>query len=472
MLNKKLKLELALEKALKIVAVLITVTVIISSGSALLTASQTIHSYGVIHSLSWLSIDGQWIVNEQGERMAIRGVGCDYVAYYQKGWIEKFIQDTKNRGYNSMRLSFSIPPWETHHKLYDQDEMDRIIDLCEQNGLYVIITAMHWWASEEVQGWEQPLPNHEQDWIDFWVDVADHYKDNSAILGYEIYNEPLGVGNTPDGKNIVDCYIDAVDAIRQVDDKHIIILYEDSHKMYHSLEEKQGLADRVLFDPSTKIDNVIYSSHHWWGEGLTATADYGEANRQAAGYVEGLKYYSDWLGVPVWAGEFGTYDYGDYSNANWEYVREVIRLCEEVGIAWNYWQMEAFEQYAPEALEHITPTPYTTNYYGQDIPRTTVDDFGLENPKPFNIWNKIVSKSGYVGDLLNHRWGSTWMNLPNGALWIELEGPISVRVRVWDGADQYNFPLKSDEIITIPAGETRTISGSTYTEVYAENDFS
>ncbi|GAI22527.1 unnamed protein product, partial [marine sediment metagenome] len=190
-----------------------------------------------------------------------------------------------------------FPPWETHHKLYDQDEMDRVINLCEENGLYVVLTAMHWWASDEVQGWEQPLPNHEQDWIDFWVGVANHYKDRSAVLAYEIYNEPLGVGLTPDGKGIGACYVDCVNAIRQVDNRHIIILYEDCHILYHSLEEEAGLADRVIFDPSTIPDNVMMAAHHWWSDGQNDPTDYSGAYRHAAIYVEGLKYYSNWLNV-------------------------------------------------------------------------------------------------------------------------------------------------------------------------------
>ena len=421
-------------------------------------------------SLPWLHIDGKWIRDEAGNRIALRGVGCDYTAYRKWDWLEEFIQQIAGRGYNHVRLAFTMEPFHAHHVPYQPDWMDIAVDLCEQYGIYAVLTCMDWWASPEHQGWEEPLPLHEQDWLNMWKEIAERYKDRSVVAAYELYNEPLGSGLTPDGKNQVDCYLDAMAVIREVDTKHPFIVYEDSHNLFHTLETEAGIADRLLWHPNTVRTDTIYASHHWWA-GKDLPEDFAEAYRQAVMYVEGLKYYSDWLGVCVWAGEFGTYDYGDYSHANWEYVREVIRLCEEVGISWDYWQMEAFKQYAPEALIYITPTPYTTNVYSPDVPRQTVSMYGLQFPRPFNLWNHVMDKFWAIGGVEQHRWGSTWMSLPGSVFWVVLSGPISIRRKVWGGPDKYNYPLISDEVIIIPEGETARIEGGAgYTEIYAEED--
>ncbi|GAI28381.1 unnamed protein product, partial [marine sediment metagenome] len=122
--------------------------------------------------LPWLHLDGIWILNEEGKRVALRGTGCDYTAYRKWDWFDEFVADVKSRGYNNMRLAFNTPlpegqpdAWINKHTAYDPEWMDYAVNKCEENKIYVTLVNMAWWASKEVQGWEMPLPNHEQEWI-------------------------------------------------------------------------------------------------------------------------------------------------------------------------------------------------------------------------------------------------------------------------------------------------------------------
>ncbi|PVX25255.1 MAG: hypothetical protein CW716_08340 [Candidatus Bathyarchaeum sp.] len=416
-------------------------------------------------SLPWLSLNGQWIVDPSGNRVAMRGAGCDFTGYSKPFLLNQYIEQIAARGYNHVRLAFSVPGWYTHHVEYEPELMDYAIDLCEQNGLYAILTCMHWWAASDVQGWDEPLPDHEQEWINCWVDIATRYKDRSAVFAYELYNEPLGEGLTPDGKDQVQCYLDAMNAIRQVDTRHPFIVYDDHNTYYKVLETEAGLYQRTFWTPETARSDTIYTSHVWWLDVKTdmqgTASDFASAQRLAANFLGSMRYYSQWMGnVPVWAGEFGTYSY-DYSHANWEYVKEVIRLSEDAGIMWTVWQMDAFNQYAPDALEHITPTPYTSSYYSASIPRAF-------NPKPFNILDRVVDKSQYIFDVERNRWSPVWIGLNSDGFWVDLEGPITVRVKVWEGTNPYGT-LISDTVVSIPDGQERRFSGSTYTKVFAES---
>jgi len=414
-------------------------------------------------TLPWLHVERPWIKDEVGNRVALRGVGFDYTAYKRPADLRWFFEQAKGRGYSCVRLAFGIAPWYEHHVFYDPVLMDATLDLCEEFQMYAILDCMDWWARPDIQGWEAPLPLHEGVWLDTWRNISTRYKDRSVIAAYELYNEPLGEGTTPDGKGQYEVYMDCINMLRANGDNHILVVYDSFQDAWRTWESNASIPNRTIWSPSTKPSdsNIMYATHRWWGEGKANPYDFAWAHREAAEYVYGLKTYSDWMGgVPVWAGEFGVYDYSDYSHADWEYVREIIRLCEDAGIPWNVWSMDAFIGYAPEALIHITPTPYMSNYYPADIPRPF-------QPKPFNLLEYIVDKSWCTLVVGQNRWGTTWTSLPHSAFWVTLEGPIKLRRKVWEGQDPYGA-LLIDEIIAILDGEQIRFEGTSYTEIYAE----
>jgi len=467
-----------LREVLKVCVALLAVAVLIAACSGQMANSWKIGSYGVISRLPWLHVEGQWIADEHGNRVALRGVGMDYVCYKNWDWVEQSLAAIKGRGYNSVRLAFTskgsdqygtwwdwrctpyaigVPP------VYDDENMDKIIQKCEELGLYAILDFHSWWATEEYDGWECVLPKHESYWLDVWRHLATRYKDRSVVAAYEIYNEPLGEAPSPNGKGQYEMMIDCINAIRQIDTKHIIIVYDDFPNPYHVREQQAGIARRTIYDPTNAPrGNIVFATHHWQGDQEDSIA---LNQREAASYVEGLMLYREWMNAPVWAGEFGTYVYNTYAHANWVYVTEIIRLCDDLGIPWNYFQTEAFIKYSPGgvegALSYVTPIPYTSNIYPADVPRPFT-------PKPFNLWDYVVNQSWPIGNVGQHRWASTWMNLPWSAFWVDLKGPIAIRRKVWNGPDRYNYPLIIDEIITIPAGTIARLAGTTYIEIYAQ----
>ncbi|MBT0159195.1 glycoside hydrolase family 5 protein [Candidatus Bathyarchaeota archaeon A05DMB-2] len=406
-----------------------------------------------------------------GNRIILRGVGFDYAGYNRPSDLNAFFIQAKSRGYNCIRLAFGISPWYEHHIFYDSDLMDQALALCEEYQMYAILDCMDWWAQPSVQGWEAPLPLHEDVWLQTWLAISNRYKNNPIIAGYELYNEILGEGSTPDGKGQYDVYIDCINMLRANGDNHILIVYDSFENAWKTRESEAGVPNRLIFSPANKPSggNIMYATHRWWGGDQANPGDYAQAQREAAEYVNGLITYSEYMGnVPVWAGEFGTYDYDQtYTHAGWEYIKEVIRLCDEAGISWNYWSPDTFGApgcsfvgLAPDAPEHITPTPYTTSILSSDIPKPF-------NPKPFNLLNHVVDNSWPVFEVDQNRWGVTWLTLPNSAYWATLSGPIQVRVKTWAGNDPYG-QLLSDVNVTISAGQTRKFTVTSYTEIYAQ----
>ncbi len=91
-----------------------------------------------------------------------------------------------------------------------------------------------------------------------WQAIADHYKNESWVAGYDLINEPAD----PSGEKIFPYYKRLYDAIRKIDPHHIMFLEGNRY----------GL---VEFDMFTEIwDNVVYTNHDYAGPGFVTGGDY------------------------------------------------------------------------------------------------------------------------------------------------------------------------------------------------------
>lgn len=62
-----------------------------------------------------------------------------------------------------------------------------------------------------------------QRWLDDWVYIADYYKDEPWVLGYELCNEPQDVPYDEAWK-VRKNYMKCIEKIREVDTRHLVIL--------------------------------------------------------------------------------------------------------------------------------------------------------------------------------------------------------------------------------------------------------
>jgi hypothetical protein len=152
---------------------------------------------------------------------------------------------------------------------------------------------------------------------------------------------------------------------------------------------------------------------------------------------------------PVLNWEFGIYD-DNAANANYAGVKDGVKLCEEQAIPWNvHW----FEQYTPFSSWQT----YLTNLCGTY--RNTNQTPLPFNPKPFNLLNYTVAM-----DTDDNGWGAGIALLEDTGQYIALQGPCSVRVRVFDcrttgWADERGLTnFVGDSIVTVNAGKNLTIT--------------
>lgn len=141
--------------------------------------------------------------------------------------------------------------------------------------------------------------------IALWEELARRYRDEPAVLGYDLLNEPLPNEwqHRYEGE-LVALYRHLTDAIRAIDDRHLL-MYEGSHWATNW----EPLRDR--FD----ANQALQFHRYWCPPDRTSIAPY-LAAREA-------------LRTPIYMGE------GGENTPAWIYA--ATRLYERHDIGWNFW---------------------------------------------------------------------------------------------------------------------------------------
>jgi endoglucanase len=216
--------------------------------------------------------------------------------------------------------------------------LDRAIEACARHGVYSVIdlhalpgAQNHHWHSDNPTHrpafWEHP---HFQDRVvAMWEVIADHYKDNPWVAGYNPINEPADESRAVVGP----FYRRLVDAIRRVDSRHTLFLDGNTYSTEFD----------VFGEP---WDNTVYVCHDYAAPGLGAGGDYpghtgGRYFDRAvleAKYAERTE-YSRRTGTPVWVGEFGPIYTGDerVDAMRRRLLADQLDIYRRDGAGWSIW---------------------------------------------------------------------------------------------------------------------------------------
>jgi hypothetical protein len=219
---------------------------------------------------------------------------------------------------------------------------DSLLKWCKANKIYLFLD-LH--AAPGGQGNDLPIADrdpskpslwesaaNQQKTIALWKKLAERYKDEPWIGGYDIINEPNWGFEDPNDKRgtaenknepLRKLMIEITEAIRSVDRRHIIII------------EGNGFGNnyRGVLPP---WDNNMVLSFHKYGNFNTPDA------------IKGYLSLRDQYNVPLWLGESG-------ENSN-TWFTEAIGLVERHDIGWAWWQHKKMGINNP--LEIKTPANY------------------------------------------------------------------------------------------------------------------
>ncbi|OCL25991.1 hypothetical protein U472_08160 [Orenia metallireducens] len=243
----------------------------------------------------------------------------------------------KELGINLLRLSFSYRHFEDDQRPGEYKQgafkhLDRVLSLCKKYNIYAILDL------HTAPGGQNPDFHSDNNlgvsyfWqnaslrkrvVNLWRFIADYYKDNRYIAGYDLLNEPVFV---PDAKVFNDFFDQVIGAIREVDNNHILFLEGDSWAQDFSKFELP------------KDKQIAYSFHFYPQYSLTEAYPAPVKVKEIKADLEGLiNRLREKFQRPLWCGETGTV----FSKYEIAYAKNLVKvtldILEENNVSWTLW---------------------------------------------------------------------------------------------------------------------------------------
>ena len=385
-----------------------------------------------------LRVEGKWILDENNNRIALRGGGMDYTCYDGAFPLESYLETLRTKGCNTVRLAFAVPNWSTGHTEYDVAKMNNTLNLLASYGLNAILDCHD--NNEHLLN-----PAFQAAWLETWRQIAINHGGHPSVIAYELCNEAC---NSPYDDVVFNLMKTCMNTIKSVHPDALFIVFE-------LVNREKGIG-RASYRPRhvAEMPDTIFTLHHWniWYREDPARykQDFAFGECQASEFINFANKYRDLMNAPVWLGEFGAYDYNT-ANAGMAEVKHIIELAEKQSLGWNVWMMEKGYNW-----NFLVPRPFINPYFGEPA---------AFNPIPFNLQERIVASSGI------YQQEPTYILLKDDGTYIDVSGPCKVRIRYWVGLAQtgdWSTPPKPDwtfeEYIQQINGPTRIVNEAGTTE--------
>ena len=252
-------------------------------------------------------------------------LGPDETAAFWKKYQDTYITAAdinflKQSGMNSIRIPFNYRLFTAESYMGQSNPergfelLDRVISWCKQEGLYVILD-MHCAPGGQTgdnidDGYGYPFlfkdKASQQLTVAIWQKIADRYKDETTVMGYDLLNEPIATYFNAEEFNpsLEPLYKEITKAIRTVDKNHILFL-----------GGAQWDSNFKVFGPPFD-SKLVYTFHNYWTD-----AD----KKVIQDYID----FRDKYNVPLYCGETG-------ENTD-QWVGDFKKVLEKNNIGWHYW---------------------------------------------------------------------------------------------------------------------------------------
>jgi endoglucanase len=277
-------------------------------------------------------------------------------AYMDAYLAEEDFAYLRSLGFNHVRLAFDYRHLESDWRPYEYREsgfalLDRVIGWCRRHGLYVLLD-LHAAPGCQAPDWNAGSADGEAlfwDVRDFqdrtaalWGELARRYRGETAVMGYEILNEPV----TRDVAHVerMNAFTRAcLAAIRRQDVDHIVVVNGDHHAT-----DLGAIASDIFEDPQVM---AAFHFYHQYTHPLRVVDQFPgvhDGTQIDESYLvdkTGLAVRSDRerIARPEYLGEFGiNYWTGSPSriDAQRSILQSTIRHANARGIHWNLWHFK------------------------------------------------------------------------------------------------------------------------------------
>ena len=263
----------------------------------------------------WLNMENfitGYAANESMMRAAVRAVlGDDAYELFFDRLLTAFYGDADagflaELGLNCVRIPVNYRHLESDQRPFEIIEdgfrhLDRAVEAGAAHGVYSVID-LHALPGSQNQHWHSDNPTHRalfwehrhfQDRVvNLWEAIADRYKGNAWVAGYNLMNEPADESRAVVGP----FYERLATAIRAVDPDHILLFDGNTYS-----------TEFAFF--GEPLDNAVYTLHDYVPAGL-GRADHYDPEAAEQKFLERSAYARE-TGTPIYVGEFAPIYTGD-----------------------------------------------------------------------------------------------------------------------------------------------------------------
>ena len=301
---------------------------------------------------------------ESQQRRALRRVLGDeaYGRFFDR-FLSVFFTDEdaaflRSLGLNSVRVPFNYRHFEDDDAPFVIKQegfrlLDSVVETCARHGIYTILD-LHAVPGAQNQHWHSDNPTQwAQFWsqrqfqdrvVNLWEHLAEHYRDNPWVAGYNPVNEPADAH----GDVIRPFYERLEAAIRAIDPRHILFL--DGNRYSTQFDQ--------LGDP---MPNCVYTAHDYALPGFVDGGPYPGVSRGRfvdrdqveETFLERTAYMRE-TGTPIWVGEFGPVYTGDPERDGERYrlLEDQLEIYSRHDASWALW---TYKDIGLQGVVHADP---------------------------------------------------------------------------------------------------------------------
>ncbi len=274
---------------------------------------------------------------------------------------EEDIKQLEEWGVNHIRLQLfddgMDPLLGTNERPFDKEYMVTIVDpIIRWAGIHTIFVVIepHDVPFADSGLSSEPLWNNEKtrtQYMRLWEELAQYYKDNKTVIGYDIVNEP-----NPADITLWNAYSkELTAAIRKHDTYHTIIVSAGAgadpfygFKKFEPTGDSNTIYSIHMYKPHyfthQGLDNPEWQQHYTY---KTYNPN-GPDRRVLLHELEGIDRFQKKYGLKtVYVGEFGSIAWEPSSVG---YLKDVIQLFENRGWDWAY---HSYREWEGWSLEHV-----------------------------------------------------------------------------------------------------------------------
>ena len=309
------------------------------------------------------------------ERFGIAKTKELWAEYKKNWWTDADFAACADMGFNVIRLPFTymdvdfdaVVNIDDAGREYDFEFLDEFIAGAAKHGLYVVLDLHGAYGSQNGKDHSGQVKSPED--VDFysnekyisltaelWKAIAKRYKNEAAVAGYDILNEPAettGSGTLTTETRHFKVFDRIYKAIRSVDEEHIVIF------------ESCWTGNDLPRPESYGWENCMYSFHHY-----TGASGVGQLETHAASMLERVEdITSKNFGVPLYMGEFTCYNDVEH----WQYT---LALFNAAGLHWTSWTYKINSNYGGWGIYRVNSSKGKINAY-EDSEKTLKEKFAL-----------------------------------------------------------------------------------------------